>query len=100
VLLGFQLRSVFQEEFARVPEHTKTWDGIALILLVVVVGVADRPWHPPPGRLLGLALFALNIGLNIFIVIETMVEPVWAVSADFRQAPLLFGSGLGLSGLH
>ena len=47
ILLGFQLRGVFSEGFDRLPTHTRYLDGLALGLMVCVVGllIAPGPYH-------------------------------------------------------
>ena len=39
VLLGFQMRSVFQDAFQDLPAHARSLDAVALLLMVAVVGL-------------------------------------------------------------
>ena len=43
VLLGFQMRSVFQEAFEQLPVSSKVGDAAALLLMVTVVGLLIAP---------------------------------------------------------
>jgi hypothetical protein len=81
VLLGFQMRSVFREEFESLSSHARTLDALALLLMVAVVGLLIAPaiHHRQVGngdatrhtmRVIGLAmsgalaLFALSMGIS------------------------------------
>ena len=50
VLLGFQMRSAFEDKFEKLPGHTQVLDAIALTLMVLVVAFADRTSHPSSPR--------------------------------------------------
>ena len=99
VLLGFQFRSVFQDAFEQLPARTKLWDGLALLLMVVVVGLLIAPaiHHrvvengEATQRMLravtivmGMALvpFALSLGINVFLALQRVTTIPW---------PSLFG---------
>src|SRR4051812_36111049 len=43
VLLGFQLRSAFQERFDKLPAHAKNVDAVSLLLMVLVVALLIAP---------------------------------------------------------
>src|SRR5262245_63614557 len=87
VLLGFQLRSAFQEQFDAIPPQSRFLDAVALLLMTLVVGLLIAPaiYHRVVGdgdaaarirRLIGLVMaaalipFALAIGINMFVAME------------------------------
>lgn len=87
VLLGFQMRSVFQESFERVSGPSRLCDAIAVLLMVALVGllIAPAAYHRLVddgnatrrsihvinlGMYGALLLFALALGINIFIGLE------------------------------
>jgi hypothetical protein len=93
VLIGFQLRSVFQNAFDALPLGSRYLDGLALLLMVCAVGllIFPGPYHRiveegrNSGRFHGLigtvascALgpFAVSIGLTVGI----SCERIWGVS--------------------
>jgi hypothetical protein len=105
VLLGFQMRSVFQDEFEHLPGHTKLWDGIALLVLVTVVCLLIAPaiHHrmvdngDATRRIMraisvvmsaALGLFALSLGINIFIALERVSDHALAVAAGIAAVVL------------
>jgi uncharacterized protein DUF6328 len=107
VLLGFQLRSVFQERFDDLPGHAKTLDAVSLLLMVLVIGLLIAPaiHHRiiengdattralrAISLLMGVALlpFAVSLGIDIFLALERIAATVWA--AVFATA----ASGLAL----
>ena len=98
VLLGFQMRSVFQGAFDTLPETTKALDAVALIVMVGVVAMLIAPAihhrlvddgnattrimqstsHMMESALL---LFAFALGLNMFIGIERIAGTALAIAA-------------------
>jgi hypothetical protein len=89
-LLGFQLRSAFQEQFDAIPAQSQFLDAVALLLMTSVVGllIAPATHHRVVengdatvriqrliGRLMAAALvpFALAIGINVFVAMERIV---------------------------
>jgi uncharacterized protein DUF6328 len=107
VLLGFQMRSVFQDEFEELPGHAKTLDAVALLLMVVVVGfliapaiyhrqvddgdATRRTMHAISLAMSGaLALFALCLGINIFIAFERIADLPGAMVAAIAVFVLAF----------
>jgi hypothetical protein len=98
ILLGFQLRSVFQDGFESLPAHSRYLDALALGLMVIVVGllIAPGPYHRiveegedsgPFHRLvtifadLALLPFALALGLDIAVVAGQIFGRLGAVLA-------------------
>src|SRR5215207_6701882 len=87
VLLGFQLRSAFQERFDKLPPYVQNVDAASLLLMVLVIGLLITPaiHHRIVENgdattralrvvsvMMALALlpFAVTLGLNIFIALE------------------------------
>src|SRR3954471_1871195 len=84
ILLGFQLRGVFSDGYQQLPTHVRYLDGLALALMVCVVGllITPGPYHRIVERggdseqlhrlvtvVADLALlpFALALGLDVVI---------------------------------
>src|SRR2546423_2337412 len=84
ILLGFQFRGVFSDGYGQLPTHARYLDGLALGLMVCVVGLLITPgpyhriveggedsgnFHRLVTVLADLALlpFALALGLGLFI---------------------------------
>jgi hypothetical protein len=77
VLLGFQLRSAFQERFEKLTPHAKALDATSLLLMVLVIGLLVTPalengnattrTMRAVGVLMALALlpFAMSLGFNV-----------------------------------
>jgi hypothetical protein len=95
VLLGFQMRSVFQDEFDALSASAKTGNGIALLILVGVVGLLMAPavqhrivdGGEATRRIMrvingamtaALPLFALSLAINVFIALERIGDLAWA----------------------
>jgi hypothetical protein len=98
VLLGFQMRSVFQEAFEQLPASSKVYDAAALFLMVAAVGllIAPAAHHRVVDggdatrrimRIIGLCmsgallLFATALGINIFIGLERIAGFAAAIMA-------------------
>jgi len=96
VLLGFQMRSVFQDEFDALGEHAKAGSGIALVIMVAVLGLLLAPaiQHrvvdngDASRRILGvigaamiaaLGLFAFSLAINMFLALERIADLRWAI---------------------
>jgi hypothetical protein len=113
VLLGFQMRSGFQETFERLPVQTKIWDGVALMMMVAVVGllIAPAAHHRAAeegnatrrimqiinlGMSGALLLFALALGINLFIGLERIAGFAAAFAAGIAGAAvaLVFWFGI------
>ena len=105
VLLGFQMRSVFQKEFASLPGYARTLDSVALLLMVAVVGLLIAPaiHHRQVDsgnatrRIMhtislamssALALFAVSMGINTFIAFERIADHAWAMVAGIAMLAL------------
>jgi hypothetical protein len=112
VLLGFQMRSVFQERFEDLPGHAKALDAVALLLMVAVVGLLIAPaihhrWVENGDatrrtmRMVSLAmsgalaLFAFSMSISLFIAFERIAHHAWAVMAGIvaLALPLWFWFG-------
>jgi Na+/proline symporter len=115
VLLGFQLRSAFQEAFDALPAASRTLDAVALMLMLLVVGLLIAPsihhrvvddgdararTQLLVGRVMAAALipFALSLAFNIFIVVERAashsVAVLAAVGAGGRGPVVLVWHGI------
>jgi hypothetical protein len=113
VLLGFQMRSVFQDAFEQLPVHARIWDGVALLIMVAVLGLLIAPaahhrvveqgnatryimkvisWAMS-GALL---LFSVALGVNIFIAVERIAGLAAAVAAGIAAAALALGFWFGI----
>jgi hypothetical protein len=119
VLLGFQLRSAFQEQFDAIPAQSRFLDATGLLLMSLVVGLLIVPaiYHRVAEngnatariqRLTGLLMtaalipFALAIGINVFVAIERIGGPGSAVLAGVAAtgAALWFWFGIELLALR
>jgi Family of unknown function (DUF6328) len=113
VLLGFQMRSVFQDAFEQLPVHTRIWDGVALLIMVAVVGllIAPAAHHRVVEQgnatryimqVIGwamsgaLLLFSVALGMNIFIAVERIAGLAPAVVAGMVAAALALGFWFGI----
>jgi uncharacterized protein DUF6328 len=89
ILLGFQFRSVFEQTFEQVPETSRHFDGVAIMLMVVAIALLIAPsMHhrilnrgedmPQTNRVLtvlascALLPFAASLGLDVFIAMEQL----------------------------
>jgi hypothetical protein len=105
VLLGFQMRSVFQEEFDALPHYAKAGNGISLLLMVSVLGLLLAPaiQHrvvdngDATRRLMrvisaamtaALGLFAFSLAINIFIALERVGGLQWATGGGLTTLAL------------
>jgi len=114
ILLGFQLRSAFQERFDELPPYVQNLDAVSLLLMVGVLGLLIMPAihhrvvengdattnaQRTISLMMALALlpFAVSLGLNVFIALERIGASGWA--AVFAMAvsaiALWFWYGLG-----
>jgi hypothetical protein len=113
VLLGFQLRSAFQERFGELPAHDKVLDAVSLMLMVVVIGLLIAPaiHHRMVengdatlrvlrtvslGMALALLPFAVSLGMNIFIALERIASTGWATALALAAACLALWFWFGL----
>jgi hypothetical protein len=118
VLLGFQMRSAFQEAFDRIALSSKRWDAIALLMMVAVVGllIAPAAYHRIAARgdaagsvmqVIGVAtcgallLFAVSLGINIYIGLERIAGTAAAAAAGLAgmSTALVFWFGIELTTL-
>jgi hypothetical protein len=114
ILLGFACRSVFEEEYAKLPATSRLLDGAALLLLVLTLGLLITPdpyhrvvtagndtggFHRLVTRVADLALlpFALSLGLAVFVAGERLfgIAGAVAVGLAFTLLALLAWYGLG-----
>jgi uncharacterized membrane protein YuzA (DUF378 family) len=94
ILLGFQFRGVFQDGFEALPAHARYLDGVALVVMLVVVALLIAPAlyhriiaggedsgdiHRVISWMASAALlpFAVSLGLSLFIGIERIFG-LWA----------------------
>jgi uncharacterized protein DUF6328 len=115
ILLGFQFNGVFQQEFDKLPAHARTLDGVALVLMVCAIAllVAPSMRHRIAERgrdshdllemirlmaALALLPFAFSLGLDIFIIIESVLGTSAALAAGlvFSGLAVWFWFGLQL----
>src|SRR5262252_5913554 len=90
ILLGFQFRGVFQDAYDALPAHLRYLDGVALGLMVCVIGLLIAPgpyhrivedgndtasFHDAVTIFADLALwpFALALGLDVVVVGEELL---------------------------
>jgi Family of unknown function (DUF6328) len=116
VLLGFQLRSVFEDRFDALADHAKAGNGVALLVMVTVVGLLVAPaiQHrvvdngDATTRIMrvintfmtaALALFALSLGINGFIVLTRMTEVQCAAAGGVAVLALALWFWFGVEGL-
>jgi hypothetical protein len=114
VLLGFQMRSAFQDAFEKLPAWSKGWDIAALLMMVAVVGllIAPSAHHRvvdegnASDRILkiisvamstALLLFALALGINLYIGIERIAGLVPAAVAGIATSLLAFLLWFGIA---
>ena len=113
ILLGFQLRGVFSDGYEQLPTYVRYLDGLALGLLVCVVGllIAPGPYHrivesgEDSAHILRLVTvianlslfpFALALGLDVFITAGRIFgEAAGAPTQELRPQPLPSLSGTG-----
>jgi uncharacterized protein DUF6328 len=105
VLLGFQMRSVFQDAFDALPRHAKAGNGISLLLMVAVLGLLMAPAvrhrvvdnGDATRRIMrvisaampaALGLFAFSLAINIFIALERMADLQWAIAGGLTALAL------------
>jgi Family of unknown function (DUF6328) len=113
VLLGFQMRSAFQDAFEQLPVQSRMWDGVALLMMALVVGllIAPAAHHRVAEdgnatsrimRVISLAmcgallLFALALGINIFIGLERIFGFAAAVAAGIAAAAVALAFWFGI----
>jgi hypothetical protein len=116
VLLGFQLRSAFQEGFEKLSPHAKALDAASLLLMVLVIGLlVTRAIHhrlveygnATPrimrnvGLLMALALlpFAVSLGFNVFVAVESFAGSTWAIASSLLVTMLALWFWFGLEWL-
>ena len=107
VLLGFQMRSVFQDAFEQLPAPSKIFDGVALLIMTAVVAllIAPAAHHRiveegnASRRIMriislsmsgALLLFALALGINIFLGLERIAGLGVAITAGIAGAATAF----------
>ncbi len=114
VLLGFQLRSAFQDRFDQLSAHAKVLDAASLLLMVLAIGLLITPaiHHRVVENgdattralrtislLMTLALlpFGVSLGMNVFIALERIVASEWAAVFGLAASilALWFWFGLG-----
>jgi hypothetical protein len=113
ILLGFQFRGVFNEGYDQLPTEARYLDGVALGLMVCVVGllIAPGPYHRiveggEDSRHLhrmvtliaGLSLFpfALALGLDLFIIAWRIFGKAAGAVAGALATALALGFWYGL----
>jgi hypothetical protein len=110
ILLGFQLRGVFSDGYEQLPPYARYLDGLALGLMVCVVGllITRGPYHrivesgEDSAHILRLVTvianlslfpFALALGLDVFITPGAFSEGRRAPTQELRPLPLPSLSG-------
>ena len=113
VLLGFQLRSAFQERFEKLSPHAKALDAASLLLMVLVIGLLVTPaihhrsvenGNATPrimrtvSLLMALALlpFAVSLGFNVFVAVESFAGTAWATASSLLVTTLALWFWFGL----
>src|SRR5205807_1465425 len=113
ILLGFQFRGAFSDGFDQLPADARYLDGLALGLMVWVVGllIAPGPYHriveggADSGHFhrvvtviaeLALLPFALALGLDIFVTASRIFGEAGGVVAGTAAAALAIAFWYGL----
>jgi hypothetical protein len=114
ILLGFQYRGAFEDRFAMLPAELRALDGLALVLMLVVLGLLIAPacWHriveggacsgdflARVRRFAGAALlpFALSLGLDIGIAVRQLAGGHAGLAAGIGFALLALAAWYGVS---
>jgi hypothetical protein len=117
ILLGFQFRGVFSDGYEQLPTHARYLDGVALGLMVCVVGLLITPgpyhrivedgedsgnFHRLVTVLADLALlpFALALGLDLFITAGRVFGEVAGAVAGTAATAVAVGFWYGLPRLR
>jgi hypothetical protein len=117
ILLGFQFRGVFSDGYEQLPTHVRYLDGLALALMVCVVGllITPGPYHrivedgedsEHMHRLatviaeLALFPFALALGIDIVITAERVFGEVAGDVAGIVVTAVALGFWYGLPRLR
>jgi hypothetical protein len=113
ILLGFQFRGVFSDGYERLPTDARYLDGVALGLMVCVVGllIAPGPYHriveggDDTGHLhrvvtlvaeLALLPFAFALGLDLFIIAGRIFGEMAGTATGSLGTVLALGFWYGL----
>ena len=113
VLIGFQLRGVFQNAFDALPAWSRYLDGLALLLMVCTLGLLIFPgpyhriveqgnnsgrFHELTGTAVSWALapFAVSLGLVVGIACERVWGPLGGSTAGLAAGLIAFGFWYGL----
>src|SRR2546423_8968702 len=117
ILLGFQFRGVFSDGYGQLPTHARYLDGLALGLMVCVVGLLITPgpyhriveggedsgnFHRLVTVLADLALlpFALALGLDLFITAGRVFGEVAGAAAGTAATAVAVGVWYGFPPLR
>jgi hypothetical protein len=114
ILVGFQFRGVFEQQFPRLPVWSRWLDGLSILLMVLTLALLflPGPYHRlveegnDSGRLhrlishvacLALAPFAASLGIDVAIVAERILGGTGGAlaGAAFATVALVFWYGLG-----
>jgi hypothetical protein len=107
------LRSAFQEGFEKLSPHAKALDAASLLLMVLVIGLLVTPaihhrlveyGNATPrimrtvGLLMALALlpFAVSLGFNVFVAVESFAGSTWAIASSLLVTMLALWFWFGL----
>src|SRR6266550_6560 len=110
ILLGFQFRGVFSDGYEQLPTHARYLDGLALGLMVCVVGllITPGPYHriveagEDSGNFhrlvtvitdLALLPFALALGLDLFITAGRVFGEVGVPPLELQRPQWRSGFG-------
>jgi hypothetical protein len=113
ILLGFQFRGAFSDGFDQLPTNARYLDGLALGLMVCVVGllIAPGPYHrivegAPIAAIstasvtviaeLALLSFALELGLDILVTASRIFGEAGGAGAGAAAAALAIAFWYGL----
>jgi uncharacterized protein DUF6328 len=108
ILLGFQFRGVFGDGYDQLPADSRYLSGVALGLMICVVGllITPGPYHriveggTDSGRFhrlativaeLSLLPFALALGLDLFITVERILGDTAGAAAGIAAIGLWYG---------
>src|SRR4051812_47090357 len=114
ILVGFQFRGVFEQQFDKLPALSRWCDGVAVLLMTLTLALLFLPGpyhrlveegndsaalHRMIGRVafLALAPFAISLGIDVAIVAERIVGAAGGAlaGAAFALLAVIFWYALG-----
>jgi hypothetical protein len=115
ILIGFQFESIVQQRFSELPPASRSCIGIALLLMTLTCGILLLPaarhrlvehgeatprmiLHTTRAVGVALFIFAIGLGLDMFVAIEQIVSPAAGMVAGLGAfgGAILFWYGWSL----